>query len=527
MPDMTKFKELYLSEAQDHLENLNKNLLALEKDLQNKNILNELMRSAHTIKGSSAAMGYVKTAFLTHILEDVFDYARNDTLEISKELINKLFETLDSLDASLKSIKENDAELNTDDIARELKTLTGVATEGFGKSARTLDGKPLVENTPETVVQTIEYIKVPVKRLDDLMNLAEELLIDKMRLEQQAPREMSPLVKHMSRIISDIQYQVMQSRLVAVEQVFARFPRMVRDLATKLDKDIEFEISGGDIELDRTVIDQLGTPLIHLLRNAVDHGIEKKGKITLKALREKNLAVIEVSDDGQGINWQKVVDVAVKRGYVTGDKAKDLSPEEKINLIFRPQMSTNDQVTETSGRGVGLNVVKGFCESVRGEVKIISPALDGKGTTFRLELPSTLAIIKSLIIKTNDQFMALPFTNVVRSVQIKSDQIKSMADQDVAIIDEEDVPLVWLTTVFNPNSTDKKEDPYTVVIISIGSQQAGLVVDELVSEQEIIVKPLAPILKKVKGFSGSTILGDGRTILILDTVSLLSNTKKH
>ena len=605
MIDLNKFKDLFISEVEDHLQKLNDNLLALEKNPTDKKLMNELMRSSHTMKSSSAMMGYKKMSFLTHVMEDVFDYARNDQLKLTPEIINKLFETFDILEESLMSIKKTGKELDVDSTIKEIKEMTGVATEGTGKSPRTPEGKPIIKNSKnqpeqekddknnelnnnneeivkkkseqkinfapvEEFIQRIDYIKVPVKRLDNLMSLMEELLIDRMRLEQFKDRDakLGGVISHLNRLVSDIQYQVMQSRLVPIEQIFARFPRMIRDVAKSLGKKANLEITGGEIELDRTIVDKLGEPLVHLLRNAVDHGIKESGTIKLKAKREKDFALIIVENDGNSIDWEKVVESAVKKGiidkrqgdYLISDlklkiadfrdkKVKDIKPKsEIIDLLYNPRLSTKDKVTEISGRGVGLSVVKNFVDQIGGRIEIKSPLSEEGGTRFTLELPLTLAIINSLLVEVRNSLFAIPFSNIERSVSIFREEIKSMADQDIAVIDGTDVPLVYLSKVFAlnkgkdrkiKNAEKVKEDEkdvenfsssgnskITVVLVKRGSNIAGLVVDNLVNEQEIIVKSLPPVLRKTKGFSGSTILGDGKTILILDIASLLEDTSK-
>lgn len=562
--DLSKFKDLFISEAEDHLQKLNDNLLALEKNPRDKKLMDELMRSAHTMKSSSAAMGYKKMAYLMHVIEDVFDYARNDMIKITPKIITETFKALDALEKSLKSIKKSDKELNVGSIITKLKKITGIKTKGIGKSKRTKEEKPIIKAASNKqrvtsnedrekelrdtghglpVIERIEYIKVPVERLDNLMNLMEELLIDKMRLEQikEKTPELEAVVEHLSRLVSDIQYQVMETRLVPLEQIFARFPRMVHDLAQEQKKKVELEITGGEIELDRAIVDKLGEPLVHLLRNAIDHGIEKKGKIKLKAQREKEFVLIVVEDDGRGIDFEKIKQVAIKRNIISAKEARLYDKNRLINLLFGGHLSTKEKVTETSGRGVGLSAVKNFVDSIGGRVVVESPISDKGGTRITLELPLTLAIINSLLVKVKDSLFAIPFSSIERSVVISESDIKSMADQDVAVVEGRDVPLVYLERVFelendsneqrvtsNEQRVTRTEQSVTktVVIVQRGKDIAGIVVDKIITKQEIIVKPLPSILRGVRGFSDSTILGDGRTLLILDVVSLLEDTKK-
>lgn len=589
--DLNKFKDIFISEVEDHLQKLNENLLKLEKNPKNHEIIDELMRSSHTIKGSSATMGYQQTAFLTHILEDVFDYARNDLLEITPKIINEIFSAIDNLEKSIEMIKKNGQEIDTKNISERIKKITGVQTEGVGKSIRSENGKPIAKQLnkqkkeqknqeikkEETKISLedhqegeISHIKVPVKRIDNLMDLMEELLIDKMKLENLADKnpELEGLNDHLNQLVSNIQYQVMEMRMVPLEQIFLRYPRMVRDLSQEYKKEINFDILGSDLELDRTIVDKLGDPITHLLRNAIDHGITKEGKIKLESWREREYAMIKVEDDGQGIDWEKVVEAAVRKNIISANESEryfnyvrefrkklaDFAQNngsgiirseqiamhpEVLNLFFQSRLSTNEEVTQISGRGVGISIVKNFSEKSNGRLIIESPIFSKVkeketiffGTRFALELPFTLAIIKTLLVSVEEQIFAIPFSVIKRSVVISKNDIKSMADQDVAVIDEKNVPLVRLKNIFNIKEEQKKKeisekDKSIIVLIQRGNDVAGIVVDSLVKEQEIIVKPLPVILRGAKGFSGSTILGDGKTVLILDIATLLEDTKK-
>lgn len=571
MIDTAKFKDLYVSEAEDHLQKLNDNLLILEKDPHGVEIMNELMRSSHTLKGSSATMGYTSMALLMHVMEDIFDYARTDKLTITLDIVNELFATFDALEHSLESIKTTGVEADLQANVDRLKAITNVQTEGVGKSAHAPEAatapaastpapasaaetpaqavvptppqsetKPefKVANEEDVVVEKIEHIKVPIKRLDILFDLVEELLIAKMRIENIAGKnaEFKGEINRLERLISDIQYQVMQTRLVPVDQVFARFPRMIRDLAIVQKKKIDLQISGGDIELDRTIIDKLGNPLVHLIRNAVDHGIDKEGTITLRVVRDRDAALVMVENTGQSIDYEKVREIAVKRGMVSKQEAPTLTREDLAKIIFQPHFSTSEVVTEISGRGVGLSAVQEFVTEIGGQVYVESPPKDkvdehgaplkDAGTRFTLELPLKLAIVNSLLVKVSGQIYAIPFANIVRSVQVPMKQVKSMGDQDVAIIGDTHVMLVKLNQVFGFPNTAPREDMHTVVLVQRGEEYAGLVVDTLLDEQEIIAKSLPESLKGVRGFSGSTILGDGKTIMILDVPGLLKETTK-
>lgn len=537
MMEMAQFKDAYLSEAEDHLQHLNDNLLALEKNPTDEALLTELMRSSHTLKGSSAAMGYTKTAFLTHVMEDVFDGARGRSLNINNEIISILFNTVDILEKTIKSIKEKNEEIDTSREADYLKQITGVATEGVGKSSRAKSTD--IKNEPEEVApvalpqstSAIEYIKVPVVRLDKLMALLEELLVDKMRIVELSKKneELAPVANHLDRLVSDFQYQVMQTRMVPVGQVFSRFSRLVRDTAVKVDKKVDLRVVGADIELDRTIVDRLSDPLVHLLKNAVDHGIEKVGTIILSASREKDLVIISVENSGKEIDWENVRRAAVEHNVISEEDARHLDKGGLTELLYKGNLSTKEEITEISGRGVGLSVVKSFVEQNGGRVEVISPASKDGGVRFRMELPLSLSMVNVLIVEVSEELFAIPFSSIERTVRVPNEDIKSMADQEVAIVQGESIPLIFLNQVFArkveggdlPKASNRKS--ILAVILQHGEKKVGLVVDSFRDEMEIIIKPLSPVLGGSKGFSGSTVLGDGRTILIIDTASLLDN----
>jgi two-component system chemotaxis sensor kinase CheA len=335
----------------------------------------------------------------------------------------------------------------------------------------------------------------------------------------------------------------MESRLVPVEQVFARFPRMIRDLAQRQKKEIAFVINGGEIELDRTIVDKLGEPLVHLLRNAVDHGISNKGTIKLEAQRKSEHVLFIIENDEHGINLEKVKLTVIKKNLASAQEVALMSEQQLVNFLFDGNFSTNDEVTEISGRGVGLSVVKKFIESFGGRV-IVENFKDR--VRFILELPLTLAIIETLLISVNDAIFAIPFSNVDRSVHVPMGNIKRMGDHNMAVVDGRNIPLIDLKEVFQlaeiladkmdktvlekasaPNAREKgkKDKESLVVLVKMGTEMGGILVDKILSEQEIIVKPFSSVLKNIKSFSGSTILGNGRVVLILDVMNILKKAK--
>jgi two-component system chemotaxis sensor kinase CheA len=365
------------------------------------------------------------------------------------------------------------------------------------------------------------------------MNLVGELIINKIRLMQLARTHKLDILEEtlasLDRLTNDLQEEIMASRMVPIEQIFNRFPRMIRDLAKKEEKDIDLIMEGGDIELDRTVLDEIGDPLVHILRNCVDHGIElpevrkksgkdPKGIIRLIARREKNHVVIEAQDDGKGIDPQKMRDSAAKKGLMSGEEANKLSDIEAINLSFLPGFSTADKVTDISGRGVGMDVVRTKIGGMGGSIKLESTV--GKGTTIKLKLPLTVAIIHSLMVKLGTDIYAIPIANVIRELSIKKGEIKTIKGEEVILIRGEVLPLVRLHKLFGIKSNGSNE--LLVVVVERTGNNVGLVVDQVIGQQEVILKNLDnKILKSVKGFAGATILGDGNVALIIDVGTLL------
>ncbi|MFZ3060477.1 MAG: chemotaxis protein CheA [Candidatus Methanoperedens sp.] len=405
--------------------------------------------------------------------------------------------------------------------------------EGTQAKAK-IEEKSCNPESNKTAIKSVQSVRVSIERLDSLMNLVGELIINKIRLMQLATVHKLDVLEEtlasLNRLTNELQEEIMASRMVPIEQIFNRFPRMVRDLAKKEGKEIDLILEGGDIELDRTVLDEIGDPLVHILRNCVDHGIESpevrkqagknpKGTIKLIARREKNHVVIEALDDGKGMDPQKFRETAVKKGLLTQEEAEKLSDNEAINLSFMPGFSTAEKVTDVSGRGVGMDVVRTKIGSMGGSIKLESTK--GTGTKIILKLPLTVAIIHSLMVKVGKDVYAVPIANVVRDLSVKKDQIKTIKGEEVILIRGEVLPIVRLHKLFGIIDTNGSED-LLVVVVERGGSNIGLVVDQVIGQQEVILKNLENhILKGVRGFAGATILGDGNVALILDVVTLL------
>jgi two-component system chemotaxis sensor kinase CheA len=381
-------------------------------------------------------------------------------------------------------------------------------------------------------LRKIQSMRIPVERLDKIMNLMGELSIAKSRLlqivqtkEYQALEEASYLIE---RLVSALQDEALKMRLLPISYLLDNFPRIVRDLARKEDKEVDLEIEGSRIELDRVVLDEIGDPLVHLIRNAIDHGIENpqervrlgkspQGKISIKVSREKGHIIIEISDDGRGIDFKEIVKRAKERGLISQEEPSLLEPRQILDILTTPGFSTSEKITDVSGRGVGLDVVRNRLDALGGRLDL--ETTPGKGTKFILTLPLTLAIIKAMLVALADQIYAIPLMNIRETAKVNRSSIQLIKDVEVIRLRDEIIPLIRLHKEFGISSEDKEF--LSIVIVEGRAKSIGLVVDKVIGEQDIVVKPLGSFVKKVKGIAGATILGDGRVALILDVVNIV------
>lgn len=678
--DMNQYLEVFIEESKEHLQTCNEQLLVLEKNPEDLSVVNEIFRSAHTLKGMSATMGYEDLANLTHKMENVLDAIRNRQIVLSPELFDVIFLAVDDLEAMVMSIAEGgDGKRNVMGVVHQLEmiekgespvssTIAEVAAasavlekeemtvgeydefewtvlqqskdQGFNsfeisiglredcllkaarvfmvfevleKSGEVIKSNPPVELleeeqfdqrftitmvTPESsdeikkkimkvsevdqvvvnaldlerlryaahskedkvteipkqetnnAVLPTEYddrkkqapvktassktIRVNIERLDILMNLFEELVIDRGRLEQISSdldnQELHETVERMSRITSDLQTIVLNMRMVPVETVFNRFPKMVRQLARDLNKKVNLEINGAETELDRTVIDEIGDPLVHLIRNALDHGIEtpeerlanrknEEGKILLKAYHSGNHVFIEIEDDGAGINKDRVLNKALSNGILTKETAATLTDKQIYELIFASGFSTAETISDVSGRGVGLDVVKNTIESLGGSVTIDSK--ENEGSIFLIRLPLTLSIISVMLVAIQNEKYAIPLSSIIETAIIKKADIMNAHKQQVIDFRGRVLPLLFLKDIFEVPISQEEEESLSVVIVRKGDKLAGLVVDSFIGQLEIVLKSLGNYLTGAFAISGATILGDGQVALIIDCNTLI------
>ncbi|MEZ5162463.1 MAG: chemotaxis protein CheA [Fimbriimonadaceae bacterium] len=393
---------------------------------------------------------------------------------------------------------------------------------------------------------TGQTVRVDVARLDNLMNLVGELVIDRTRIAQignelatnfseSSVENLTEIVGHIARITSDLQDQIMKARMLPIETVFNRFPRVVRDLANKLGKDVKLELIGGDTELDRSVIEVIGDPLLHILRNSIDHGIEMpnertavgksaQGLVRVSAKHEENHIVIEIRDDGKGIDPERVKKKAVEQGLISEEAAAKVT-DKALQFIFHSGLSTAAEVSEVSGRGVGMDIVRSNIQRLGGIIDLESTV--GQGSRTILRLPLTLAIIRGLLVNVDKNVFVLPLGSVVETLLVQSEDIQTINRKEVVVIRGCTTPLFRLGELFGQGmeNPEKPADEHYVVIVGLAEQRLGLIVDRLIGEQEVVIKSMSRFCGDVPGISGATILGDGNVALILDVNGVIKSER--
>jgi two-component system chemotaxis sensor kinase CheA len=676
--EMNQYLAMFIEESKDHLQSLNENLLKLEQKPDDIEVVQVIFRSAHTLKGMSATMGYQDIASLTHEMENVLDLVRNNKLTMNSAICDALFKGTDFLEIMVQDIidggtgkadvssvvvviqaivrgdfSNNGATTNTSstsfgqameldeyqfsvleqslesgftvfyikvsirddcvlkaaraymvfdvlerhgEVVKSSPSVQEIEQEKFDKyftvyylskqdekeirqlivNVSEIDSAEIVTLDKDTLGQIVKKnyapanseqasndvkveataatvtnaqatatkampatmnrtIRVDIERLDVLMNLFSELLIDRVRLEALSEEikrnDLSETIEHMSRVSSDLQNIVLKLRMVPVESVFNRFPRMIRDLAKSLDKKVNLVLSGEETELDRTVIDEIGDPLVHLLRNSLDHGIEptadrlkvgkpETGTIQLRAFHSGNHVFIEIEDDGRGINRDRVLQIAIKNNIVSPERAETLSDEEIYRFLFAPGFSTADKISDISGRGVGLDVVTNRITSLGGHVNIESKP--GIGTKFSVQLPLTLSIIGAMLIRVSDEKYAIPLSSIVETAIIETSRIRKVHGKSMIDFRNSVIPVIALDELLECKNEKKEvKAENEIVIVRKGEKIAALIVDELIGQQEIVLKTLGKYLVDLFAISGATILGDGQVALILDTNAMI------
>ncbi len=712
--DVSQYLEIFIDETKEHLQNLSDQLMVLEQEPENMDVINEIFRAAHSLKGMAGTMGFKRMQRLTHDMENVFQEIRSENMKVESELIDVLFRALDALEAYLNEIMET-ANEGTEENEEIVNTLNAIAAKATGKeapeqaakapeggkeetSADSGDGEgeakyqsisisdfekhtfekaqndnqnifgitvslqescilkaaraflvfkaleelgevikavPSVQDIEdekfemdfsllyftkeslETVKNAIESVsevkhavvgiytlpdlhtsdsavekpetkaeepevkepvakapvaaqqavkkqgakpaqktaqknaqqktakptvgrtvRVDIEKLDVLMNLVSELIIAKNGIvstssadeESRLNSALNEQIEYLESVTTNLHESVMKVRMVPIESVVNRFPRMIRDSTKKLGKKMELHMSGEETELDRTVIDEIGDPLQHLLRNSADHGLESNeerialgkdevGHIYLDAYQDGNNVNIEVRDDGAGINVEKVRNKAIEKGTITPEQAEAMTDKEIIDLLFRPSFSTAEQITDVSGRGVGLDVVKTKIEGLGGNIECKTEM--GEGSSFIIRLPLTLAIIQALMVELGTEKYAIPLGNIQTIEDIPFSEVKHVQTKEVINLRDAVIPLIRLDKILDVEPGEFKPESLTVVIVSKGDKQAGLVVDNLIGQQEIVIKSIGDYINCSKLIGGATILGDGEIALILEVNTLV------
>lgn len=484
--------------------------------------------------------------------EKELDYSNMSPEEIEKE-IERLLNKRQEEDKKKREDKKARGEVNDIQAPKEITETPVAATQAPKPSPKPADPKPQAKPAPrqddnKTLATSVEQtIRVDVKRLDSLMNLIGELVLGKNRLikiyndveeryeGEKFLEELNQVVASVSMVTTDIQLAVMKTRMLPIGRVFNKFPRMVRDLSRELGKNIELIISGEETELDKSIVEEIGDPLVHLIRNACDHGIESKeeriaagkkeqGTVELKAYNEGNHIVVEITDDGKGMDPVILKSKAVEKGIISEREADSMTDREAYSLIFKAGFSTAKVVTNVSGRGVGMDVVKTNIEKLNGIIDVDSTY--GEGTTLKLKIPLTLAIIQSLLVGVQEEYYAIPLASVIETVRISQDEIYTVENKSVLRLRNEVLPLVRLADIFGVDSVfDNAEQAY-VVVIGLAENKIGVIVDFLIGQEEVVIKSLGSYLKGTEGIAGATIRGDGRVTLIVDIAAMMQMAKQ-
>ena len=538
-----KFKKLPLAEhernAIKEAQASGKHVFGVTVYIQQTCIL-KAARAFLVFKGLEAAGEVIKSEPSVQDIEDEkfeFDFSLFIITEKSQADIHKIIMDVSEIEDSVEeeidlSRAASVPEENTQGAEKEETKAESAKTSASGAGSQ---GGKKSEKKSEKKAVVNRSVRVDIEKLDDLMNQVSELITAKNGLvsasatveKQQGFNEQ---IEYLERITTNIHESVMKVRMVPIESVVNRFPRMIRDLSKKLGKEMELIMSGEETELDRTVIDEIGDPLMHMLRNAADHGLEstldriQKGKpqmgtIRLDAYQDGNNVTIEVSDDGAGVDVEKVKASAVAKGHITEEQAEFMSDKEAIDLLFRPAFSTAEKISDVSGRGVGLDVVKNKIESLGGDVEVQSKL--GEGTTFIVRLPLTLAIIQALMVEIRDEKYAIPLNSIVTVEDVPVTDIKYVQSNEVINLRDMVIPLIRLDEILDSDPKEEEPENLVVVIVKKGDKQAGLVIDNLIGQQEIVIKPLGKYINIPKMISGATILGDGEVALIIDSNTLV------
>ncbi len=557
--------KLFLVETNENLNQFELELIALEKGSAGEETIQVLFRILHSFKGTCGFLGYPRLEKLAHAGENLLFHLREGNVKISTTITNLLMKMSDLIRGGINHIEKDRKEPesdNADFIAQIEETIKNSspaskpaskepAPEKMENTPEKSDNTPekiqIAAEIPEAVRENMENIQkssiadatihVDVELLDRIMNHVGELVLARNQVLQHSLKSDDHAfianAQKLNLITTKLQEVVMKTRMQPVSNVLNQLPRVVRDVSQACGKEVELLLEGGETELDKTLLEAVRDPLLHIVRNAVDHGIEspkerekknkpRKGTLTVKAFHESGQVIVEISDDGAGIQLEKIKEIALQKGLITAEKLARLNEREITNLIFLPGLSTAGQVTKVSGRGVGMDVVRTNVEKIGGAIDLHSRP--DRGTTIIIKIPLTLAIVPALIVSCNDDLYAIPQLSLLELVRLEGDQIKEMVDTiqgaPVYRLRGELLPLVYLNKVLDPQSAVRNDNSLNMVILQAENHPFGLVVDQIFDTEEIVVKPLSKKLKYLNYYSGATIMGDGKVALILDVLGL-------
>ena len=578
----------FLGESEELLQRMDQDMVALESTPKDTELLNRIFRALHTIKGTAGFLGFDPVVRLSHRAEDVLNALRRGDLQLTERMMDALLRSRDQLGAMLSDIragglKEYDLEAHLSELEALLKpsdaplrlgeilvssgaikpgTLSDVLLEqatspepaklgellvrkGLASTAEignALAAQQQAARSAASVDQGAQTMRVDAVKLDELINLIGELVLERNRLVQLShdvtsgrltwellDSTLGQSTARLSVITEELQSAGLKTRMVPIDTVFRRFPRLVRDVARSLQKEVELVLRGEDTELDKTMVELIGDPLVHLVRNSLDHGIEmpdvrtragkpSQGTIQLEASQEGDQIVIRVADDGAGIDPERVARKAVEKGLLTTERARALSRREILDFIFLPGFSTVEKVNDLSGRGVGMDVVRSNLKKLNGTIGLESQP--GAGTTVSLRLPLTLAILPVLLVQVADETYALPLRSVLGTERVELDQLHEIEGSEVLRLRGETLPLLRLGKIFRTKANGKHSSD-KVVILGVGEKRIAVLVDRLVAQESTVIKPLGSYLHD-NSLAGATISGDGRVRLVLDPTGLLA-----
>ncbi len=584
LDEMKEIIDEFIIEADELIASLDTNLVKLESSPDDLNLLNEIFRAAHTIKGTSSFLGFEQVTSLTHKMEDILNKLRKSEMVVTPGIMDLLLESLDTLKVLLNNVREN--------ISDEID-LTGIG----GRLMALMEAGSGIESPPEETAEPVsqavvvpkqeaaaeiatapatvqqqpagvdsaatpgpgapqgarkpsadQTIRVGVERLDSLMNMMGELVLARnslmqtqnaINLKHEGDNEFETLnrtANSLNFITTELQMAVMKMRMLPIGKVFRKFPRLVRDLCRDSGKQIDLVIEGEATELDKTVIEEIGDPLVHIIRNSCDHGIESPedrvtagkpatGVIRLEAAQEGSSIIIKIIDDGRGFAVEAIRDKAVERGIASREEVDRMPDREVFAFAFQAGFSTAKEITDVSGRGVGMDVVRTNIEKLNGMVELDS--VQGQGSTITIKLPLTLAIIQGLLVESDDDIFILPLASVVETVKTEQAEVYHVNQRPVFSLREEIIPIINLNEILAENQAGfiMTEKPY-IVVVALAEKKLGVIVDRFLGQEEVVIKSLGQYLGSTQGIAGATILGDGRIRLIVDLIGLFNIARR-